>query len=62
VRSIRLSVGTGAVYCIFCPLNNAAMSSYICNTAYTIFVVLLVDVEVSSYSMILILFRRFSIL
>jgi hypothetical protein len=39
-----------SVGCVVCPSNNAAMSIYIFRTAATILVVLVVDVDVSSYS------------
>ena len=39
-----------SVGCLVYPSNNAAMSICIFRTAATIFVVLVVDVEVSSYS------------
>jgi hypothetical protein len=63
VRSIRFVVGTGAItwwcdrVCVYCSVgyvvclsNNAAMSICIFRTAATILVVLVVDVDVSSYS------------
>jgi hypothetical protein len=70
VRSIRFVVGTVAVFrfvcgcwvvcCPFCPSNNAAISFCIYKTVATILVMFVVDVDVLSYSMYLILFLRFS--
>jgi hypothetical protein len=73
VRSIRFVVVVGAIvvwfgFCcggciVFCPFwfsNNVAMSFYIYSTAATVLVVFVVDAEVSSYSMYLMLFLRFS--
>ena len=70
IRSIRFVVGTVAIstfacgYCVvcfpFCPSNNTAMSLCIYMNVATILVVFVVDVDVSSYSMYLILFLRFS--
>ena len=74
-RSIRLVVGIGSIFC-WClyvsvcypsgsaiyPYNSAIISICIYKIADTIFVVFVVDVDVSSCSIYLILFRRFSIL
>jgi hypothetical protein len=62
VRLIRFSVGTGVVYCMFCPWNSAAMSICIYSMAVTIFVVFVVVVDVSNCSICLILLRKFSTL
>jgi hypothetical protein len=48
------------VCCSVCPWSNEEMSIYIYNIAETIFVVFVVDVEVSSCSIYLILLRKFS--
>jgi hypothetical protein len=63
VRSIRFSVGVWSVVCrfyrgcvcafslfLFCPESRVAISICICRTVSTIFVVFVVEVEVSSCS------------